>query len=546
MIKAVNTYRHHVRFRWLLVAIAFLSLLISLPQGSCNTQSNHMPRLVVMIIVDQMRADYLDRFASHWHGGLYRFLQDGERFTQAYHDHAITKTVVGHAVLATGQLPSGNGIIGDYLYNHITNTQLYSCEDSTAKIIGFPDAPGRSPVNILTPTLGDIAKRINAESKVVTLALKDRPAIMMGGKNPDAVYWLMSKQGKFVTSTYYAEQIPAWLDSLNSSDFIARFAGSIWELVLPESSYVNHDGLDRFPHQFAPTINPIGKDYYRDVIYTPFTDMISIDLARRLIKHYELGNDDNCDFLFVSCSSADYIGHEYGPDSPEIEDYYIRLDDMLGSFLDNLDSTIGKNNYLAVLSSDHGVMPIPEVLVTKGIPAVRYNRQMVDSVITAIADEVADHFKLGSGFLHNYTYHIVLDENMIRLVGQEVDSVENYLAEQLRMLPFIEDVYTAIELADSNTADRPYIKFYKNCFEPNRSPHLYLRFPEYTMVSSSTTGADHGSPYLYDRHVPIVFMGKGIPPGVCNDTVRTVDIVPSVLQYLGIEYDGQLDGKPIL
>ena len=537
-------YLSDFRFPALSIAAGLLAAILIF---SCATSApGQQTRLVVMIVVDQMRADYLDRFAVNFTGGFKRFIQDGRRFTHAYHDHAATETAVGHAVLATGELPAHNGIIGNYWFDHVSKQRIYACEDSTCEIAGFPEAHGMSPKQLLAPAIGDIAKSLDDKSTVVSLAQKDRAAILMGGKNPDAAIWFLASKGKFVTSTYYADTIPAWIDSFNHSGLAESFADSIWTKVLPDSAYSNRDSDDYFPHRLDSVKRPLDEDYYYALSTSPYGDALMLALAGQAISYYHLGADNDCDFLLVSCSAADYIGHEFGPDSPEIEDYYIRLDRMLGSFFANLDSLVGRDHYLAVLSSDHGVMPTPEKLIEKGIKASRLDRKMVNSAIDSSFTAIGDRLGLESGFCRLTGGQLFLDEDNITAASLTADSVEHVMANELKQLAFIEDVYTATELAQDNTSDRPYFNLYKNCFRVDQSPHLYLRFPEYTLISSDTSGTGHGSPYIYDNHVPIVFLGGRIKPGVCDDSVRTVDVAPSILKYLNDGVETHFDGHDIL
>ena len=499
-----------------------------------------------MVVVDQMRADYLDRFSGNFDGGLQRFLQRGLRFTNVNHDHAATQTAVGHAVLASGELPSHNGIIGNYWFDHVLKKRIYACEDSSYRILDIPNAEGRSPEHLLVPSLGDIAKSLDNNCRVVSIAQKDRAAILMGGHHPDAALWFYDSKGKFVTSSYYADTLPAWVDSFNSSGYIESFADSIWTKALPNSAYSNRESIDFFPHRLDSGARPVGKDYFYSLSASPFGDALTLELARRAIRRYSLGADNYCDFLLLSCSAADYIGHEFGPDSPEIEDYYVRLDRMLDGFFANLDSLVGPDHYLAILASDHGVMPTPESLVRKGIKASRLSSKIVNSTIDSSLKELGNQVGLEDDYYLFGGNQIFLDKEKVKSVGLTLDSLENVIASKLKPLPFIEDVYTASELTQENTPDRPYYGLFKNCFNPDRSPNLYLRFPENTLISSDATGTGHGSPYTYDNHVPIVFMGMGIEPGTFDDSVRTVDVAPSILSYLGINYNEQSDGRSIL
>jgi len=366
------------------LSISSLIALCLCTQKTAGTEDQR-PRLAVVIVVDQMRADYLTRFASLYTGGLARLARSGTVFTNAYHNHAATETAVGHATISTGCYPARHGIVGNSWYDQELRKPVTAVGDSGCPVVGGSGKGGASPHNLLRTTVGDWLKTFSPQSKVYSVALKDRSAILMGGRHPNGAYWYDRTTGDYVTSTYYEDTLSSTVRAFDDQRLIDSFRTQGWRHLLPDTAYsLSHadsfvaesDGNHiTFPHLFDSSVQP--KEYYAAFYSTPFADQLTLKLAEKIANEFQLGRDSIPDLLWISCSAADAIGHIYGPDSQEAQDYYLRLDRYLDTFFTALDSAIGPDMYVVVLTADHGAMTMPEDLAAQGI---RGGRISLDSV----------------------------------------------------------------------------------------------------------------------------------------------------------------------
>lgn len=513
-------------------------------------------RLGVLIVVDQMRPDYLSRFSPEFTGGLARLLKQGVDYTNAFHDHAATETAVGHSAIGTGRFPSHNGIVGNDWYDRELKRVVYSCEDSSVHIIGDLKLVGRSPKLMLTNGLGDWLKEARPGAKVYSVSLKDRAAIAMAGRKPDGVFWYNRSTGQYITSDYYMSGYPACVDSFNASGLVDSAYHLGWNKLLPDSAYVlshrddfpsENDGRNTsFPHYFDTTSTPHDKKFHEALYGTPFADEMTLALAKVLVRSAELGKDTIPDLLCISCSAADAIGHTYGPNSQEIQDYYLRLDRYLDTFFVFLDSVIGVQNYCVVLASDHGVLPLPEDLTQQGIAATRFSVDTVVKDIIEIGQQLKTSMHFAANPIADCGYDIRLSYDDSRMAGISDPDFQLMVAARIRKLPYIADAFTRDELQSGAGEGRPYYELFHNCFEPVRGPDIYLRFSEYMLVGKSKFGTSHGTPYSYDTDVPIVFVSRISAPGRSDERVRTVDIAPTLARLLGVVPPKDIDGHPLV
>lgn len=511
-----------------------------------------LPKLGVVIVVDQMRPDYLSRFDALYTGGFRRLLDNGAVFLNAFHDHAATETAVGHTTISTGCLPSHHGIIGNDYYDRIEKRNVYSMLDTLAPLIGEKVGKGSSPRRILMPTLGKYLKVGSPASKVYSLAIKDRSAIGMAGKQADGVYWFNRSTGKYVTSIYYADAYPTWIDSFNAARQIDSYFTTGWYKLLPDSVYSlsredafphENDAVHTtFPHLFTDFSKQPDKTYYDELYATPFADEVTLALARTAIHYGELGQDTSPDLLWIGCSAADATGHTYGPFSQEMQDFYLRLDRYLGSLFLFLDSTVGRDNYIIALSSDHGALPLPEELKRRGIDAGRIHPDTVKADMIALGEKIKDRMGLlvnpivsaGSEIMVNDLY-------MQSMTGGQV--IADLILE-LKKLPYVADVYPRFGLSrDVPQNISKYWRKFRNCYHPDRGPDLFVRFKENYIISYDTTGTTHGSTYDYDCIVPIIFAGPGVSTGKHEDSIRTIDLAPTLAALMRIPIDGKMDGE---
>ncbi len=519
-----------------------------------NGKAKMKQKLVVVVVVDQMRADFLNRYAGLFTDGFARLLKEGKLYTNAHQDHALTVTAAGHASISTGMFPSHHGIVSNDWYERTEKRKVYCSDDTSANVLGYPDMAGRSPARMLKSALGDWLKAASPQSKVFAISRKDRPAIMMGGKHPDGVYWYNSRNGAFVTSEYYAKSYPAWVDSFNALKLADRYLEKGWTKLADEEAYfvsredefmAEFDGLHTtFPHGFPSEAGKPNRAYYSALTTSPFTDELVFEFARAAVTNEGLGRDGYPDLLFVGCSAADAIGHAFGPLSQEAQDHYMRLDKYLGDFMRFLDETVGERNYVLVLTGDHGGLPLPEDLKRRGFDAKRVSFRDAMSAAGKAAKRVAKQFGVQGNLILTFANGIVLNEEAIQRSGAKLADVEAALADELKKLPYIEDVFTRSELMQTGADnERPFLENFRRSFHPERSPNLALRLKPYYLLTSRAQGTSHGSPYRYDTHVPLVFYGKRIQHETVTDFVRTVDIAPTLAGWLGIEPPADVDGK---
>ena len=511
-------------------------------------------KLAVVIVVDQMRYDYLIRYAGYFNSGLDKLINEGAYFTEAYHDHAFTSTAPGHATIATGTFPSKHGIVLNDYYEHSSKKNVYSCEDSTAKILEHPEMDGISPRRLLRDGISDWLKKSNSESKVYCISLKDRPSVMMGGKNPNGVFWYDDKSGNYVTSEYYMESYPAWVDSFNKSEVVFKHFNDDWIKLLNEDDYLNSREDDfpfenarvgrTFPHKLKKS-NDDKISFLKSLPYSPFGEEFNFDFAKTIIENENLGQDNSADLLFIGCSSGDKLGHDFGPLSQEMQDYYLWLDKYIGEFISYLDSKIGKDNYVIAVSADHGSGTISEELQRRGYDSKRINSKEVKKEYLKAAEVVQKEFGLSNSVIKiNGSGGIILNYAEAEQKNITPQELRKALANELNKISFVANTYTIEEL--KSDGDKEFLLNYKRSFFPERSYEIIILPKKYYTHNHDNYGVNHGTPYDYDSHVPIIFYGSGIKTGKNNKRISTVDIAPTLAEILGIKYDEDVDGRSLL
>ncbi len=545
---------------------AVLLLGCVLPWGRELHAQTEPPKAVVVLVVDQMRFDFLTRFDSLYEGGLAFLANEGAVYTEAHHEHFYTSTATGHATIATGVYPSRNGIVANSWWDREARDNVYAVADSDAPILGRPDIEGRSPENMLHDALGDWLKDESPESKVYAVTLKDRSAITMGGRHPDDAYWYDAATGWFVTSTYYRSSLPDWVRDFNEDALVDTYHSKRWTRLLKEEAYsasredgfpAEADGVHiTFPHRIDQLIDstawwaadddsrPLARypaQYYDEFKRTPWADEVTFAFVERLIKNEEIGKDDIPDLLFVGASAADYIGHRYGPMSQEVQDYYLRLDRMVKEFLEFLDKSVGEGRYAVVLTSDHGVVTMPEQLMRDGVDAQRIDRLARQEIILPPLTLVLDDMDLTEQ-LRGVT---VSPYGLVMRFGSAVPErtaarVRRNVAAKLVESPYVADAFAYDDVLESS--DDPFRQQFLRSFHPNRAPDVIIRYKEHYLYRMEEGGTTHETPYGYDTHVPLVFWGPGIMAGWHERRVRTVDIAPTIAALLGVKGPDDLDG----
>lgn len=523
------------------------------PQAAPAPVTPARPRLLLFVSVDQMRSDYLDRFASLYKGGLRRILDHGAFFANARYRHANNETGPGHSVLLSGRDPRSSGIIRNDWYDAALRRKVNVIEDPVHRAVGGKGVSA-SPAHFNGFTLGDFLKNGSDGSRVVSVAAKDRSAILMGGRRADAAFWLDNAEGRFVTSTYYMKTAPAWLLAWNDTRTSDQFQGKPWTRLLPDEGLyrkfagedaVAGEPVDRntFPHSVRG--NPGQPDFYEDLRRTPFSDEVTLDVALRALEAYGLGSNPTTDVLAVGFSATDSVGHTWGPDSQELMDQLLRLDLVLGRLFDAVDGRIGKDAWLFGMSADHGVQPLVELLRQQGKDARRADPQLF---ATAVDKLLQDRFPGATDLVaHRAKADFYLDLPAIERRGLRRSAVEAAVAEGLMSTGLVEHVYTHAELSADRPPDDPAFELHRRAFFAPRSPHLMARLKPYVYVSDrpSRTGTGHGTYHDYDRHVPVAFMGPGVRPGRYTAECGPEDIAPTLGALLGLAYPLQ-DAERVL
>lgn len=510
------------------------------------------PKLVLLFTVDQMRADYLTRFADQYHAGLRRLGTEGAVFVNAEHHHAMTATAPGHATLSTGMFPAHHGIVGNNIYDRSNGKSVYSARD-TFPAIGHPGADSSSPVRQRVDGLGDFLKQADVHAKAFAVSLKDRSAIFTAGRSADAAFWFDSKSGHFVTSACYRRTLPSWVTRFNAAPLRRQWQQKAWEPIAPAASY-GASGPDHFPYEADgkndtfPHREHLSTDsvaYFDALTATPFADELTLIFAESLLVAEQMGKRGSTDFLSISLSAADIAGHAYGPFSKEMEDYYLRLDIYLGDFLQYLDRQIGAGNWVIAFSADHGVLPIPEYLPAVNLAGRRilsdiYKAELADLIS---ADTALHRLGLSGMPVKFFGQDMLLDSAWLSAHGSSVATASEPVAQAIRKSVDVDAVFSRAELISAPSRQRPYEELVRNSFDPDHSPDLIIVTKPGILVSSSPYGTSHLTPHDYDRNVPLIFFGAGICPGKYAEAVYTVDVAPTLLELLGISAKTTFDGQ---
>jgi predicted AlkP superfamily pyrophosphatase or phosphodiesterase len=517
-------------------------------------------RLVLLVAVDQLRADRLEATLP---GGLGRLRREGRVFVDAALGHAHTETCAGHATILTGRHPGPIGIPGNSFVERDSLESFYCVEDraADAAIAGETQGGprGRSPRNMQASTLGDWLKAQRPGARVFTVSAKDRAAITMGGQHPDGVYWLdRMGSGRFTTSRYYADALPKWVSSW-SAQRLLRDSPDYWEHAAgplagrPDDYPAENPRLGRTsPHPVAVRLKSDGaspRPAIARLYASPFMDELTLDFARELVQQEELGRGAATDLLAVSLSATDSVGHLYGPRSLEAQDALQRLDRALGGFLDFLEQRLGANRLLVVLTADHGVMPLPEWMLEQGTsdcplatgrgnPAALISQlnTALDRAFPPAAAEPASAWFAPAGA------RLTFNRGKLSAYGLELVLVLAAARAWLETQPGVERVWTRDEMANGR-GPAAFATLYRNSFHPERGGDLAVQPVRGCLVSTYTHGTSHGSPYDYDRAIPLVFFGRGVEAGPVTGAAATVDIAPTLAAELGIAAPAGLDGR---
>lgn len=514
------------------------------------------PKVIVLIILDQFPYDYIKRFQPYFleDGGFNYLIKHGANFINAKYEHAFTKTAPGHAAIATGTYSSTNGIIANGWYDRATQQLIGCVDDDSARIIGN-NQKGRSPNKLLVLTLGDLLRHSsNFRSKVISISFKDKVAILTAGKQGTA-YWV--EDSLVVTSTYYMQKLPRYLDLFNKSKIINHYFEKKWTETNPfaaesvcdidDAPYEGDFGNigKTFPHLIVgKSDTSIKLPYYNAMQHSPYATDFLLSLAKTIVIEESLGRRDAIDMLTIGISATDEIGHAFGPNSHETFDNILKTDRMLGDFFSFLENQIGLANCLIVLTSDHGIAPIPEYF-RKNSPSSTAVR-VKSREIMKFAERVLKS-KLGNPSGKTWIEQIAesdiyLNRDAINQYHISPDSAMRVLKDSLLSLPFIAEVVTRDEIQNKRFSTALGEKV-KKTFHPKRSGDVIYLLKPNNIMSGDSVGTNHGQPYDYDSHVPLIFYGKMFRCGTYMVPAQPIDLAPTIAAVLGIEFPQRQEGK---
>ncbi len=476
------------------------------------------PKLVLAIMVDQFRYDYLVRFRSEYKGGLDRLLTRGAVFTNAQYEHFPTVTAIGHSTFLSGATPSTSGIIGNDWFDRASGKNVTSVEDPKVRQLGGSGNKGASPHRMLVSTVGDELKiATGSKARVIGISLKDRSAILPVGHMADGAFWLDSKTGQFVSSTFYFPDLPAWVKDFNGGKPADKYLGAKWNLA-PYGATV---------HELSTTPD---ERFYNSLAPSPYGNELIESLAERAIVSERLGRGPATDLLALSFSSNDYVGHDKGPDSLEVHSISVHTDRLLDKLFRYVDAQVGMQNVLVVLSADHGVAPLPEVTASRRMPGGRMPPKVIQDTVKA---KLSEKFGEGQWILSPSDHSLYLNRPLIQQKGLDERAVQRVAAEAAASVPHVARVYTRSRLASSTQMEDAIGRRVLNGYNDSRAADVMIVLEPYWMYSSK--GTTHGSPYAYDTHVPVILMGAGIKAGAYASTIAVNDIAPTVARLLDVD-----------
>ncbi|WP_455365616.1 alkaline phosphatase family protein [Kaarinaea lacus] len=533
------------------------------------------PRLILQITVDALRSDLPKRYAHVLGEGGFRYLMEqGIDYTNAHYQHANTETIVGHVSLATGSVPAAHGMVGNVWFDREQGRLTYNIEDARYHLLTAgadvdqkteidptqkaARVDGRSPAAILSSTFSDeLAVNYNGKSKIFAVSVKDRGAVSLAGHAGKA-FWFSKSSGEFVTSTYYYKKYPEWVAQWNAGKPALAYAGKSWELAQAAAKYLFGDADDReyetgfpgfgrtFPHPYGTADD---KYFTTRLTLSPAGDELTLDFAKTLLDNEQLGKDDVPDYLAVSFSSTDYVGHIFGASSLESEDNIGRLDRTLADLLAYVDKKVGLKNTLIVLSADHGQPEIPGHLHELGIENAHYFDTKSLDKTPAIAT-LKKKFGIGEDLIEAYFQpYVYLNQALIREKGLDQAEVERIVAEELMKFDGVAAAVSSIALRTASLPDTLLMRAILRNFHSKRSGDIYVVFEPNVFINDFdglTVASTHGSPWRYDTFVPVMFAGANLQPESVSRPITPYDIAPTLAAYLGVKPPSGAIGNPLL
>lgn len=562
MIRNKNNARARI------IAVLFLALTLLPPSidaqrqaspGPGAARTNKKPKLVLAIIVDQFRYDYLERFGDLFgNGGFRRLMNEGALFTNANYDYVPTFTACGHASIFSGSVPAMNGIVGNVWFDRGTGKVRVMVADDSAHTVTdsglSPRSGAASPRTLIGTTIGDQMRLSNNfHSKVIAASLKDRSAVLPGGQRPNGAYWFSEADGEFVSSDYYFKELPAWVKKFDSTKRADKYFGMKWERSLSPQAYQRAQAENlplqrsalgvRFPYVVTGGEEKPGQKFYSAFQLTPFASEYLADFGKAALDAEALGADDDPDLLSISFSSPDLAGHSFGPDSAEVEDTYIRLDRVIADLLGYIDKRVGLANTVIVVTGDHGVAPIPEYLRSQGFDSARLSgREVSDAANNALAARFGEG-KWVISFVNDQLY---LDQKLIADRKVPPAEAERVAGDAALTTEGVVNYFTRTQISEGRMPVGPIASRVTNGFNRERSGDVWLITKPLYFFAEGALPTTHGSPYNYDTHVPLILFGPGVRPGRYNGDCAPSDIAPTLAAILGIEPPSNRTGRALI
>ena len=570
------------RFPSLILATLFLGLFAFAiswaqrpPRGPSNRDENaaKRPRLVLLIVVDQFRYDYLTRYGDLFgEKGIGRLLRQGASWTEANYDHMPTYTAPGHAVLMTGAWPSQTGIIANDWYEQSTGRKVKCVTDDSANVLaGRPGEKGYSPRQLLCSTLSDELRLAdNDRSKVIGISAKNRSAILPVGRRANAAYWFSDDTGNISSSTYYFNQMPDWVTRFNNRRMADGWFGARWDRLLPEAEYLKRAGKDDvpwenldkssndsnfFPHIITGGAAKPSRPFFKALVYTPFSNDLLLTFAEAAISNEKLGDDNDTDVLSVSFSANDYVGHRFGPNSQEVMDMTLRVDRQIGTLLDFVDARIGLQNTIVIFTADHGASPVPELAALQNLPGRRWQKaDMLKLVEDGLKAKYGRKDHPAADYIRSFTNkqetekgllngNFYLNRAALQRDGIDLDECERVVGELAMQKPGAARFFTRAQLENGRiSAGDDIARRVLHGFYPQRSGDVIIVFEPYSILfdppddpTDPLSSATHGSPYSYDTHVPLIIMGRAFRPGKYAQAATPADLASTLAQVLNVQ-----------
>ena len=523
---------------------------------SCHVE-HKKPKAIVVVVVDQLRVDYLSRFQNVFSdSGFKRLMKEGAVFSNCFYRQATTHTSPGHATILSGLFPTSHGIIANYWFDRKLGRRVYAAEDTLSPVLlreELTKTNGRSPVRMQSMNINDVIKQSDNHSKIFSVSNKDRSAIFLGGLKPDGAYWFMKDRGGVYSSTYYTERLPDWILEFNRSNPSDKYFGRSWNCAVEESDYkalctdsyafadspFDHAG---FPYLLigSDSLQPDQK-YYSRLYETPFATDLLLDFVEALLKHEKIGSDESTDVLCISMSANDYVGHSFGPGSREVMDMTLRTDRQLGRLFSMVQSAMPATDVLWILTSDHGIAPLPETS-----DGIRVRPAKVKAVVEKLMIEKYGKLEFTNNYVSSVQYpNLYFNDALLEEKKIDKEEAGVYISQSLvQKMQGIEAVFTSSMLKlDKGTSDS-LLEAARVGFVNRTSGDLVVLLKPFSIWSSKEGGAEHGSAYPYDTHVPLIIMGdQWIRAGTYADRCSPADIAPTLASILSLNTSYRFDGR---